>query len=117
MKTDLLQTKLNSVEIHGLEFMFNQFYRDYLGYEESSYDQYEPCNFFYCDDSLNSEDVANGTPLEFEGYKIMELAKRDGGDLTYMILEDENEERFLCEFNMYNGQWYILETELSGKTF
>jgi len=114
-KFDFIQNTLNNVEIHGLIAMFNSFYGDYL--EGKGIEPKGPYGFFYCNDYLCSEDDANGTPIKFEGYKISYLAKRTDGDLTYMILEDKKEKEFVCEFNMYNGQWYILNTEKSGKAW
>ena len=118
MDKKLIQNSLNNVEIAGLKALFNEFYTDYL-IQQGQLIEGEKANygFFYCENSLYSEDVANGTPIYFEGYQISSLAKRENGDLTYMVLEDNKENEFLCEFNPNNGQWYILETELSGKTF
>jgi len=112
----LFQKDLNAVEIEGLITMFNEFYKDYM--EQVNGEQYDEIHgFFWCDNCLQSEDSANGTPIAFEGYNIERLAKRDGGDLTYMILQDKKGKYFTCEFNKYNGQWYILHTNKSGNVF
>jgi hypothetical protein len=103
-KNDILQPTLNNIEIEGLTVMFNEFYKDYL--QGAHRDHY---GFFYCDGHLQSEDVANGTTISFEGFKISHLAKRNGGDLTYMILEDDDENERLCEFNKYNGAWHLFD--------
>jgi hypothetical protein len=114
--TPFLQKKLSSIEIEGLIAMFNEFYSDYM--ESVDGEPYtDRHGFFWCDGHLQSEDRANGIPFPFQGYNIEGLAKRDGVDLTYMVLQDKNGKEFICEFNKYNGQWYILGTKKSGKAW
>jgi prepilin-type processing-associated H-X9-DG protein len=105
-KKDILQPTLNNIEIEGLIAMFNEFYRDYC--EQCGAEQAR-ANFFYCDGHLQSEDIANGTPILFEGFEISHLAKRKDGDLTYVILEDNKGNERLCEFNQYNGAWHLFD--------
>ena len=107
-QADYLQQELNSIEMAGLQALFSEFYSDYQNFEKPV-----KYGFFYCDGYLQSEDDANGEPLFFEGLKVSHLAKRKNGDLTYMILEDEDETQFLCEFNHNNGEWYLFNEEWS----
>lgn len=115
---DFIKTKLTTIEIHGLQTMFNIFYRDYERQQglEPVETEYE---FFYCDGHLQSSETANGHPIRFEGYEIDSLASHVGGNMAYMILKDRNEKEFACEFNPANGTWYILDTEpmRMGRTF
>lgn len=108
--TSILQATLNNIEIEGLTAMFNEFYNDYC---EQRGVQGGKFGFYYCNDYLQSEDDTNGTPILFEGMKVSYLGKHNGGDLTYVILEDKNSNERLCEFNKYNGEWHLFNKEWS----
>lgn len=115
-----LKHDLNIVEIRGLESLFNEFYYDYLG-SRGIPRIAKDYGFFWCDHSLCSEDVVNGTPLKFEGYEIAELAMRENG-IPYIVLKEKDSEgetvaKYLVDFNPFNGQWYILGTDKSGNNF
>jgi hypothetical protein len=119
-KRDFLAKELNNVEIRGLISLFNEFYGDYIGNDDTPTKH----DFFYSDGYLQSSDEANGEPVMFEGYIVNELTKKAGAsDLTYMILKHpKTGTEYLTEFNAFNGQWYRFEktwtkTVQSGKTF
>ena len=96
------KTNLSSVEIEGLEAMFNEFYSEYIGIENN-----HDFKFFWCSETLNSEDDANGYPLDFEGYEISHLAMLENG-LTYIVCY-ENDKEIVFEFNCYNDNFILLE--------
>lgn len=111
---DRTQKELSNIEIEGLISMFNEFYKDYCEQKDHSYVRE---GFYWCEGYLNSESDTNGTPIKFEGWIIDGLAKRAHGESTYIRLRDKKGFERLCEFNKYNGQWYILGTKKSGKVF
>ena len=102
MKTNELKSKLNNVEIEGLISMFNQFMDIYEDRHESHPAKY---GFFYCSDSVCSEDEANGHPIEFEGLPVHYLGMLENG-LTYIICQDSEEKEHIFEFNCYSGDFY-----------
>ena len=94
--------ELNNVEIEGLIAMFSKFYSEYIGEE-----QVVNFGFFMSGGYLNSEDDANGYPLEFEGIKISHLTMTEGG-LTYLVGYDEDDNEVTYEFNCYNDEYIKL---------
>jgi hypothetical protein len=102
--TEHIKSALNNVEIEGLIKMFNDFMNEYEGRDENNPAQYD---FFYCSSCLCSTDSANGKPIYFEGYKVDYLELAHNG-LTYIVCEDENENRFTFEFNKYSGDFYLV---------
>ena len=99
------KAELNNVEIEGLIIMFNKFMETYHDCEELP-----KYGFFYSSDTLNSEDSANGYPIEFEGFRVQSLAMGING-LTYVICDNEEEEEAIFEFNCYNDECYKIEKD------
>ena len=97
--------ELNNVEIEGLIVMFSKFYSEYyLGLDET-----QMFGFFMSGGYLNSEDDANGYPLEYEGMPISHLAMSENG-LTYFVGYDEDDNEVAYEFNCYSGDYYKVTT-------
>ena len=98
-----LKAQLNNVEIEGLIIMFNKFMETYQGLDELP-----KYGFFYSSDTLNSEDSANGYPIEFEGLRVQYLSMGING-LTYINCDNEQEQETVFEFNCYNDEFYKIE--------
>ncbi len=98
------KSKLNNVEIEGLEKMFSDFYNDYLGIDEMP----QNYGFFMSNDTLCSEDMANGYPLEFEGFKVNHLEMGING-LTYIVCINDEDQYIIFEFNKYNTEFYLID--------
>lgn len=100
MKKNEFNRDLTNVEIEGTQIMFNKFMQEHLDLPTLP-----KFGFFYCDQSICSEDSANGKPIIFEGKKVKYLTCLSNG-LTYVICEGKNEKEFIFEFNCYNGEFY-----------
>ena len=99
----MLKPTHNNVEIEGVKKLFNDFMQLHDDMEEVP-----KYGFFYCDNSINSEDSANGKPIIFEGLKVDYIDMGANG-LTYVICEDDKENKFCFEFNAYSGDFYLMD--------
>ena len=88
------KTNLSNVEIEGSIVLFNKALNEYNGMTDLKVE------FFYSGDLINSEDDANGHPLEIDGHNLSHLKLLENHVLLAICYdEDDNEIVFRVDYN------------------
>ena len=94
--------ELSNIEIFGIEVFFNKFFQNYLSLNEPT-----EIGFFYAGGLLNSEDMAQGTPMYLEGKPISHLTMNEAG--CVFVVCEVNECNFVYYNITTNGGCYLMK--------